>query len=104
MTEWKAFSRTYGSSAPPQPAARVTHQQEYYSVHTGKIGGTGRRFLSSIARARCVFERKGEELTSESRAAFNKCPSPRRPMAKICEISISKTAQATSEAKITAKP
>ena len=75
-----------------------------YSVHTGKTLGTGGRSLSDIARARCVFERKGEELTSESSAAFSKCPSPRRPMAKICEISISKTAQAISEAKITGKP
>ena len=58
------------------PSARVTHRQRCYSVHTGKTLGTGGRSLSDIARARCAFERKGEELTSESRAAFSNCPWP----------------------------
>ena len=49
--------------------ARIALYRRYYSVRTGKIGGTGGRFLSSIARALCGFERNGEELTSESGAA-----------------------------------
>ncbi len=82
----------------------VTGDGKLHSVQIGEHVGTGGRFLSDIASARCAFERKGEELTSESRAAFNNCPSPRRPIARICDTIASQTAQATSNAKIRGKP